>query len=121
MLDPAGLRIVLRDLALRARHHRAVIGDHQRARTRGPLIEGEDVAAHVLASSAFFKLVLKLEGLIALQHLDVELATVEGGVRPLVLDPSVATTGRITTEDRAYLANPPALPAVGAGDANCDR
>ena len=48
-------------------------------------------------------------------------ATVEGGVRPLVFDPSVATTGRITTEDRAYLANPPALPAVGAGDANCDR
>jgi 3-mercaptopyruvate sulfurtransferase SseA len=48
-------------------------------------------------------------------------ATGEGGVRPLVLDPAVASTGRITSEDRAYLANPPALPAVGAGDANCSR
>ena len=48
-------------------------------------------------------------------------ATVEGGVRPLVFDPAAVTTGRITTEDRAYLANPPALPAVGAGDANCSR
>jgi len=48
-------------------------------------------------------------------------ATSEGGVRPLVLDPAVASTGRITAEDRAYLANPPALPAVGAGDANCSR
>lgn len=48
-------------------------------------------------------------------------ATSEAGARPLVLDPAVASTGRITTEDRAYLANPPALPAVGAGDANCSR
>lgn len=48
-------------------------------------------------------------------------ATSEAGVRPLVLDPAVASTGRIIAEDRAYLANPPALPAVGAGDANCSR
>ncbi len=41
-------------------------------------IDGEDVAAQIFAWSAFLKLVLKLERLIALQHLDVELATVDG-------------------------------------------
>ena len=49
-------------------------------------IDGEDVAAQVLAGCALFELFLKLEGLIALQHLNVELAAVDGrtaAVRPL--------------------------------------
>ncbi len=42
-------------------------------------VEGEDVAAHILACGAFFELLLEFEGLVALEHLDVELAAVDGG------------------------------------------
>lgn len=41
--------------------------------------------------------------------------------RPLILDPTVPTADRIERDDRAYLADPPPLPAPGSGDAGCVR
>lgn len=46
-------------------------------------------------------------------------STVEQGIRPLVFDPSASSSDGVQQSDVAYRQNPPALPAVGAGEGGC--
>lgn len=46
-------------------------------------------------------------------------ATIEQGIRPLVFDPRASSSDGVQQSDVAYKQNPPALPAVGAGEGGC--
>lgn len=48
-----------------------------------------------------------------------EWSTVEHGVRPLVFDPNAKSSDGVQQSDVSYKQNPPALPAVGAGEGGC--
>lgn len=46
-------------------------------------------------------------------------STIEQGIRPLVFDPKASSSDGVQQSDAAYKQNPPALPAVGAGEGGC--
>ncbi|MGV3624975.1 MAG: sulfurtransferase, partial [Archangium sp.] len=46
-------------------------------------------------------------------------STLEQGIRPLVFDPKAASSDGVQQSDVTYKQNPPALPAVGAGEGGC--